>query len=141
MFNVSAEHLHVEENSNNIQSTINTLNSVLESGQTDSSNESIFDRLNDEGIWTYRFEDKLFCVNPSKREVFDLEASGIDMRKFRSANSADIETSEHRHNVAQSKTRPISNEIGSSDRINYNPDANQNSYGEVDDERAMIRRS
>ena len=25
--------------------------------------------------------------------------------------------------------------------INYNPDANRNSYGEVDDERAMIRRS
>jgi hypothetical protein len=141
MFNVSSEHLHVSENGNNIQSTISTINSILESGQTGSSDESIFDRLNDEGIWTYRFEEKLFCVNPSKREVVDLEANGIDMRKFRSANSADIETSEHKHNMNQGRTRPISNEIGSSDRINYNPDANRNSYGEVDDERAMIRRS
>jgi hypothetical protein len=141
MFNVSSEHLHVEENGNNIQSTINTINEQLELGKDSCSHDSIFDRLNDEGIWTYRFEEKLFCVNPSKREVVDLEASGIDMRKFRNANSADIETSEHRHNVAQGKTRPISNEIGSSDRINYNPDANRNSYGEVDDERAMIRRS
>ena len=141
MFNVSSEHLHVSENGNNIQSTISTINSILESGQTGSSDENIFDRLNDEGIWTYRFEEKLFCVNPSKREVVDLEANGIDMRKFRSANSADIETSEHKHNMNQGRTRPISNEIGSSDRINYNPDANHNSYGEVDDERAMIRRS
>jgi hypothetical protein len=141
MFNVSSEHLHVSENGNNIQSTISTINSILESGQTGSSDESIFDRLNDEGIWTYRFEEKLFCVNPSKREVVDLEANGIDMRKFRSANSADIETSEHKHNMNQGRTRPISNEIGSSDRINYNPDANRNSYGEVDDERAMVRRS
>ena len=141
MFNVSSEHLHVSENGNNIQSTISTINSILESGQTGSSDENIFDRLNDEGIWTYRFEEKLFCVNPSKREVVDLEANGIDMRKFRSANSADIETSEHKHNMNQGRTRPISNEIGSSDRINYNPDANRNSYGEVDDERAMIRRS
>ena len=139
MFNVSSEHLHVSENGNNIQSTISTINSILESGQTGSSDENIFDRLNDEGIWTYRFEEKLFCVNPSKREVVDLEANGIDMRKFRSANSADIETSEHKHNMNQGRTRPISNEIGSSDRINYNPDANHNSYGEVDDERAMIR--
>ena len=141
MFNVSSEHLHVSENGNNIQSTISTINSILESGQTGSSDENIFDRLNDEGIWTYRFEEKLFCVNPSKREVVDLEANGIDMRKFRSANSADIETSEHKHNMNQGRTRPISNEIGSSERINYNPDANRNSYGEVDDERAMIRRS
>ena len=141
MFNVSAEHLHVEDNSNNIHSTINTINSILESGQTGSSNESIFDRLNDEGIWTYRFEDKFFCVNPSKREVVDLEASGIDISKFKVSRSADIETSEHKHNTGQGKTRPISNDIGSSDRINYNPDANRNSYGEVDDERAMIRRS
>ena len=141
MFNVSSEHLHVEENGNNIQSTINTINEQLELGKDSSRNESIFDKLNDDGIWTYRFEDKLFCVNPSKREVVDLEANGIDMRKFRSANSADIETSEHKHNMNQSRTRPISNEIGSSDRINYNPDANRNSYGEVDDERAMIRRS
>ena len=139
--NVSSEHLHVSENGNNIQSTISTINSILESGQTGSSDENIFDRLNDEGIWTYRFEEKLFCVNPSKREVVDLEANGIDMRKFRSANSADIETSEHKHNMNQGRTRPISNEIGSSERINYNPDANRNSYGEVDDERAMIRRS
>ena len=141
MFNVSAEHLHVEDNSNNIHSTINTINSILESGQTGSSNESIFDRLNDEGIWTYRFEDKFFCVNPSKREVVDLEASGIDMSKFKVSRSADIETSGHKHSTGQGKTRPISNDIGSSDRINYNPDANRNSYGEVDDERAMIRRS
>jgi hypothetical protein len=131
----------VEDNSNNIHSTINTINSILESGQTGSSNESIFDRLNDEGIWTYRFEDKFFCVNPSKREVVDLEASGIDISKFKVSRSADIETSEHKHNTGQGKTRPISNDIGSSDRINYNPDANRNSYGEVDDERAMIRRS
>ena len=141
MFNVSAEHLHVEDNSNNIHSTINTINSILESGQTGSSNESIFDRLNDEGIWTYRFEDKFFCVNPSKREIVDLEASGIDMSKFKVSRSADIETSGHKHSTGQGKTRPISNDIGSSDRINYNPDANRNSYGEVDDERAMIRRS
>ena len=141
MFNVSSEHLHVEENGNNIHSTINTINEQLELSKNSSSHESIFDHLNDEGIWTYRFEEKLFCVNPSKREVVDLEASGIDMRKFRSANSADIETSEHKHNTNQVRTQPISNEIGSSDRINYNPDANRNSYGEVDDERAMIRRS
>ena len=130
----------VEENGNNIHSTINTINEQLELSKN-SSSHSIFDHLNDEGIWTYRFEEKLFCVNPSKREVVDLEASGIDMRKFRSANSADIETSEHKHNTNQVRTQPISNEIGSSDRINYNPDANHNSYGEVDDERAMIRRS
>ena len=120
---------------------VNTINEQLELSKNSSSHESIFDHLNDEGIWTYRFEEKLFCVNPSKREVVDLEASGIDMRKFRSANSADIETSEHKHNTNQVRTQPISNEIGSSDRINYNPDANHNSYGEVDDERAMIRRS
>ena len=141
MFNVAAEHLHVEENGNNIQFTVNTVNQQLESGNSGSNSESVFDRLNDEGIWTYRFEDKFFCVNPSKREVVDLEASGIDMNKFRRANSADIETSEHKHNMTKGGTRPISNEIGSSDRINYNPDANRNSYGEVDDERAMIRKS
>jgi hypothetical protein len=141
MFNVSSEHLHVEENGNNIHSTINTINEQLELGKDSSSSESIFDRLNDEGIWTYRFEDKFFCVNPSKREIVDLEASGIDMSKFKASRSADIETSEHKHSTGQGKTRPISNDIGSSDRINYNPDANRNSYGEVDDERAMIRRS
>ena len=80
-------------------------------------------------------------MNPSKREIVDLEASGIDMSKFKASRSADIETSEHKHSTGQGKTRPISNDIGSSDRINYNPDANRNSYGEVDDERAMIRRS
>ena len=141
MFNVSSEHLHVSENGNNIYSTLYTINEQLELGKNKGSNESIFDRLNDEGIWTYRFEDKFFCVNPSKREVVDLEASGIDMSKFKASRSADIETSEHKHNTGLGKTRSISNEIGSSDRINYNPDANRNSYGEVDDERAMIRRS
>jgi hypothetical protein len=80
-------------------------------------------------------------VNPSKREVVGLEANDIDMSKFKASRSADIETSEHKHHAASGKSRPISNEIGSSDRINYNPDANRNSYGEVDDERAMIRRS
>jgi len=140
MFNVSSEHLHVAENGNNIQFTISTINSLLESDKAGDS-VSIFDRLNDEGIWTYRFEDKFFCVNPSKREVVDLEAAGVDMSKFRASRSADIETSEHKHNTGLGKTRPISNEIGSSDRINYNPDANRNSYGEVDDEKAMIRRS
>jgi len=141
MFNVSSEHLHVSENGNNIYSTLYTINEQLELGKDKGSNESIFDRLNDEGIWTYRFEDKFFCVNPSKREVVDLEANGIDMSKFKASRSADIETSEHKHHVQSGKFRPISNEIGSSDRINYNPDANRNSYGEVDDERAMIRRS
>ena len=141
MFNVSSEHLHVSENDNNIYSTLYTINEQLELGKDKGCNESIFDRLNDEGIWTYRFEDKFFCVNPSKREVVDLEASGIDMSKFKASRSADIETSEHKHNTGLGKTRSISNEIGSSDRINYNPDANRNSYGEVDDERAMIRRS
>ena len=141
MFNVSSEHLHVSENGNNIYSTLYTINEQLELGKDKGCNESIFDRLNDEGIWTYRFEDKFFCVNPSKREVVDLEASGIDISKFKVSRSADIETSEHKHNTGQGKTRPISNDIGSSDRINYNPDANRNSYGEVDDERAMIRRS
>ena len=121
MFNVSSEHLHVSENGNNIHSTINTINEQLELGKDSSSCESIFDRLNDEGIWTYRFEDKFFCVNPSKREVVDLEASGIDMSKFKASRSADIETSEHKHNTGLGKTRSISNEIGSSDRINYNP--------------------
>ena len=141
MFNISPEHLHVSENGNNTQFTINTVNELLEAGNDNDDNESIFDRLNDEGIWTYRFEDKLFCVTPSWREVVDLEAAGVDMGKFKASRSANIETSEHRHNMPQGKTRPISNEIGSSDRINYNPDANRNSYGEVDDERAMIRRS
>ena len=141
MFNVSSEHLHVSENGNNIYSTLYTINEQLELGKDKGSNENIFDRLNDEGIWTYRFEDKFFCVNPSKREVVDLEANGIDMSKFKTSRSADIETSEHKHNVSSGRTRPISNEIGSGDRINYNPDANRNSYGEVDDERAMIRRS
>jgi hypothetical protein len=140
MFNVSSDHLHVSENGNNIQSTISTINSLLESDKAGDS-ENIFDRLNDEGIWTYRFEDKFFCVNPSKREVIDMEAAGIDMSKFRGSRSADIETSEHRHSSNMGKVRQINNDIGSSDRINYNPDANRNSYGEVDDERAMIRRS
>ena len=142
MFHVSADHLHVEENGHNVQSTIDIINwqlSMMDDKGNCESNESIFDRLSDEGIWTYRFEDKLFCVNPSKREVVDLEASGIDMSKFR--RSAEIGASAHRHNVAQGRMRPISNEIGSSDRINYNPDANRNSYGEVDDEKAMLRRS
>ena len=141
MFNVSSEHLHVSENGNNLYSTLYTINEQLELGKDKGCNESIYDRLNDEGIWTYRFEDKFFCVNPSKREVVDLEASGIDMSKFKTSRSADIETSEHKYHAQSGKTRPISNEIGSSDRINYNPDANRNSYGEVDDERAMIRRS
>ena len=143
MFHVSADHLHVSEDSgsNGYQSTIGTINYLLADSHIENDRESFFDRLNEEGIWTYRFEDKFFCVNPSKREVIDLEASGIDMSKFKSSRSADIETSEHKHNVASGKARPISNEIGSSDRINYNPDANRNNYGEVDDERAMIRRS
>ena len=143
MFHVSADHLHVSEDnvSNGYQSTIGTINFFLSDSHIENDRESFFDRLNEEGIWTYRFEDKLFCVNPSKREVVDLEASGINMSKFKSSRSADIETSEHKHNVTQGKARPISNEIGSSDRINYNPDANRNNYGEVDDERAMIRRS
>jgi hypothetical protein len=140
MFNVSSDHLHVSENGNNIQSTISTINSLLESDKAGDS-ENIFDRLNDEGIWTYRFEDKFFCVNPSKREVIDMEAAGVDMDKFKTSRSADIETSEHRHSSNMGKVRQINNDIGSSDRINYNPDANRNSYGEVDDERAMIRRS
>ena len=141
MFHVSAEHLHVVEDGGGHQSTVDTINAVLESANVDDNRESIFDRLNDEGIWTYRFEEKLFCVNPSKREVVDLEKAGVDMGRFKSGRSADIETSEHKHNVSSGKSRPISNEIGSGDRINYNPDANRNSYGEVDDERAMIRRS
>ena len=144
MFHVSADHLHVSENSDSYQSTIATINwqlGMMDDKGKGKGGESIYDRLSEEGIWTYRFEDKLFCVNPSKREVVDLEASGIDTSKFKSSRSADIETSEHKHNMNQGRTRPISNEIGSSDRINYNPDANRNSYGEVDDERAMIRRS
>ena len=141
MFHVSAEHLHVVEDGGGHQSTVDTINAVLESANVDDDRESIFDRLNDEGIWTYRFEEKLFCVNPSKREVVDFEKAGVDMGRFKSGRSADIETSEHKHNVSSGKSRPISNEIGSGDRINYNPDANRNSYGEVDDERAMIRRS
>ena len=143
MFHVSADHLHISENNgiNGYQSTIGTINFLLADSHIENDSESIYDRLSEEGIWTYRFEDKLFCVNPSKREVVDLEASGIDTSKFKSSRSADIETSEHKHNVTQGRPRPISNEIGSSDRINYNPDANRNNYGEVDDERAMIRRS
>ena len=143
MFHVAADHLHVSEDngSNNYQSTIGTINYLLADSHIENDRESVYDRLSEEGIWTYRFEDKLFCVNPSKREVVDLEASGIDTSKFKSSRSADIETSEHKHNMTQGKARPISNEIGSSDRINYNPDANHNNYGEVDDERAMIRRS
>ena len=138
MFHVSPDHLHVSENSSDCQATIDTINQYLKDS---SDHERVFDRLNDEGIWTYRFEDKFFCVNPSKREVVDLEAHGIDMSKFKTSRSADIETSEHKHHAQSGKTRPISNDIGSSDRINYNPDANRNSYGEVDDERAMLRRS
>ncbi|MBP3265968.1 MAG: relaxase/mobilization nuclease domain-containing protein [Clostridiales bacterium] len=143
MFHVSADHLHISENNgiNGYQSTIGTINFLLADSHIENDSESIYDRLSEEGIWTYRFEDKLFCVNPSKREVVDLEASGIDTSKFKSSRSADIETSEHKHNVTQGRPRPISNEIGSSDRINYNPDANRNNYGVVDDERAMIRRS
>ena len=138
MFHVSPDHLHVSEDNSNCQATIDTINQYLKDS---SDHESIFDRLNDEGIWTYRFEDKFFCVNPSKREVVDLEASGIDTNKLKASRSADIETSEHRHSSDMGKVRQIANDIGSSDRINYNPDANRNSYGEVDDERAMIRRS
>ncbi len=142
MFNIAPEHLHVQQdNSGSVESTIAAINWQLESMKGDNDREHIFDRLNEEGIWTYRFEDKMFCVSPSKRAVVDLDASGIDTSKFKSNRSADIETSEHRHNTAQGKTPRISNDIGSSDRINYNPDANRNSYGEVDDERAMIRRS
>ena len=141
MFHVSADHLHVSEDngSNSYQSTIGTINFLLSDSHIENDRESFFDRLNEEGIWTYRFEDKFFCVNPSKREVVDLEASGIDMSKFR--RSAEIGTSAHSHNTNRGRMRPISNEIGSSDRINYNPDANRNSYGEVDDEKAMLRRS
>ena len=73
MFNVSSEHLHVSENGNNIYSTLYTINEQLELGKDKGCNESIFDRLNDEGIWTYRFEDKFFCVNPSKRELVTLK--------------------------------------------------------------------
>jgi len=138
MFHVSPDHLYVSENSSDCQATIDTINQYLKDS---SDHERVFDRLNDEGIWTYRFEDKFFCVNPSKREVVDLEASGIDTSKLKVSRSADIETSEHRHSANMGKVRQINNEIGSSDRINYNPDANRNSYGEVDDERAMIRRS
>ena len=138
MFHVSPDHLHVSEDNSNCQATIDTINQYLKDS---SDHESIFDRLNDEGIWTYRFEDKFFCVNPSKREVVDLEASGIDTNKLKASRSADIETSEHRHSSDMGKVRQIANDIGSSDRINYNPDVNRNSYGEVDDERAMIRRS
>ena len=138
MFHVSPDHLQVSENSSNCQTTIETINQYL---KDNSDHENVFDRLNDEGIWTYRFEDKFFCVNPSKREVVDLEASGIDTSKLKASRSADIETSEHRHSSNMGKVRQINNDIGSSDRINYNPDANRNNYGEVDDERAMIRRS
>ena len=143
MFHVSPDHLHVSEDngSNSYQSTIGTINFLLSDSHIENDRESFFDRLNEEGIWTYRFEDKFFCVNPSKREVVDLEASGIDTSKLKASRSADIGTSEHRHSANMGKVRQINNEIGSSDRINYNPDTNRNSYGEVDDERAMIRRS
>ena len=147
MFHISQGHLHVVPDGDSFFNTGFTTTTIkrflddMDDKESKNDRESIFDRLNDEGIWTYRFEEKLFCVCPNKKEVVDLEAAGIDTKKLSRSKGADIETSEHKHNVAQGGHRPISNEIGSGDRINYNPDANRNSYGEVDDERAMIRRS
>jgi hypothetical protein len=47
-------------------------------------------------------------------------------------------TSEKKHHVTSGKVPRVTNEIGSGDHVTQ--DARTN-YGEVDDERAMIRRS
>ena len=47
-------------------------------------------------------------------------------------------TSETKHHVTKGRVPRVSNEIGSGDHVTQDA---RNSYGEVDDERAMIRRS
>ncbi len=70
-----------------------------------------------------------------------MKAAGIKADKLKAnitTRDADVMTSETKHHVTKGRVPRVSNEIGSGDHVTQDA---RNSYGEVDDERAMIRRS
>ena len=137
LFNVPEDRLHTEPDTRTDQAVINKVQSIID----DSKDKDVFDNLHAEGIWTYRFEGRLYCIDTAKRTVVDVKATGIKTEKLKASintRDADVMTSETKHHVTKGRVPRVSNEIGSGDHVTQDA---RNSYGEVDDERAMIRRS
>ena len=134
LFNVPEDRLHTEPDAETSQSVIDKIQTIIDV----SKEKDVFDNLHAEGVWTYRFEGKLYCIDTTKRTVVDMKAAGIKADKLRQSRDADVMTSEAKHHVTKGRVPRVSNEIGSGDHVTQDA---RNSYGEVDDERAMIRRS
>ncbi|MBR1558101.1 MAG: hypothetical protein IJ647_10175, partial [Prevotella sp.] len=137
LFNVPEDKLHTESDAGTDQAVINKIQTIID----DSKDKDVFDNLHAEGIWTYRFEGRLYCIDTAKRTVVDVKATGIKTEKLKASintRDADVMTSETKHHVTKGRVPRVSNEIGSGDHVTQDA---RNSYGEVDDERAMIRRS
>ena len=88
-------------------------------------------------LW-FSLEGRFYGIDTAKRTVVDMEAAGLKTDKLRQGRDADVMTSEKKHHVTSGKMPRVTNEIGSGDHVTQ--DARTN-YGEVDDERAIIRRS
>ena len=70
-----------------------------------------------------------------------MKAAGIKADKLKAninTRDADVMASGMKHHVTKGRVPRVSNEIGSGDHVTQDA---RNNYGEVDDERAMIRRS
>ena len=134
LFNVPEDRLHTQSDKETDQAVINKVQTIID----ESKEKDVFDNLHAEGIWTYRFEGRLYCIDTAKRTVVDVKAAGIKADKLRQSRDADVMTSETKHHVTKGRVPRVSNEIGSGDHVTQDA---RNSYGEVDDERAMIRRS
>ena len=137
LFNVPEDKLHTESDAGTDQAVINKIQTIID----DSKDKDVFDNLHAEGIWTYRFEGRLYCIDTAKRTVVDVKATGIKTEKLKASintRDADVMTSATKHHVTKGRVPRVSNEIGSGDHVTQDA---RNSYGEVDDERAMIRRS
>lgn len=138
LFKVPEERLHIEPEGDGSTEANRPIIYKIQ-GIIDSSTEkNVFDNLLAEGVWTYHFEGRLYGIDTTKRKVVDMEAAGIRTEKLRQTRDADVMTSEKKHHVANGKMPRLSNEIGSGDHVTQDA---RSSYGEVDDERAMIRRS
>ena len=135
LFNVPEDSLHIAPDTNvNSQNVIYRIQEVIDNSTT----KDVFDNLHAEGIWTYHFEGRFYGIDTAKRTVVDMEDAGLKTDKLRQGRDADVMTSEKKHHVTSGKVPRVTNEIGSGDHVTQ--DARTN-YGEVDDERAMIRRS
>ena len=135
LFNVPEDSLHIAPDTNvNSQNVIYRIQEVIDNSPA----KDVFDDLHAEGIWTYHFEGRFYGIDTAKRTVVDMEAAGLKTDKLRQGRDADVMTSEKNHHVTSGKVPRVTNEIGSGDHVTQ--DARTN-YGEVDDERAMIRRS